>query len=208
MLASIPVSTKRLRRSPEEARAEILRAAEAALEDLEFGALTVEILMERTGMTRSSFYHYFKSLDEVAMALFERVEADVSRAVDGWLEGDVIDDPRATTVAHLTRMYEVWDQHANLMRAMEQAAGRSGIAYAQWRGQVVDGYIEKTAAFIRKQIAAGRCDAPDPEVLASALILMNVSLASDQVGRSNPDSPDRLGAVVARVWNAAIYGSQ
>jgi AcrR family transcriptional regulator len=201
------VGTKRVRRSPEEAREEILRAAEGALNDLELGALTVEILMERTGMTRSSFYHYFKSLDDVIMALFDRVEAEISGAVDVWLEADeAAGDPRDATVAHLTRMYEVWREHANLMRAMEQAAGRNGGAYKAWRGRVVDGYIETTTAFIERQIKAGRCDAPDPAALALALILMNVSVASDQVARPVPEDPARLGAAVGRVWNGAIYG--
>ena len=86
MLAWRVVATKRVRRAPEEARAEILRAAETALQDVDLADLTVEILMERTGMTRSSFYHYFHSLDEVAIALFDRVEAEISGAVDEWLD--------------------------------------------------------------------------------------------------------------------------
>ncbi len=201
------MSSKRTRRSPAQARAEILHAAETALQELEWNALTVEVLMERTGMTRSAFYHYFKSLDDITVALFERVEVEISGAVDDWLEGDESpEDPRAATVTHLVRMYEVWSEHAPLMRALEQAAGRSGDAYQAWRGRVVDGYIAKTTRFLEKQIREGRCDAPDPEALASALILMNVSVASDQVSRLETDSPERLGAAVGRIWNGAIYG--
>lgn len=201
------MSSKRTRRSPTQARAEILQAAEAALQDLDLDALTVEILMERTSMTRSSFYHYFKSLDDVIVALFDRVATEISGAVDDWLEGDETpDDPRAATVLHLIRMYQVWREHASLMRAMERAAGRGGTAYQTWRGRVVEGYIAKTVAFLEKEIAAGRCDASDPEAVASALILMNVSVASDQVARPEPDSPERLGAAVGRIWNGAIYG--
>jgi len=206
------VSARRLRRAPEEARAEILLAAEAALRDIELNALTVELLMERTGMTRSSFYHYFKSLDDVAMALFERVEAEVSGAVDDWLAGGATDldagtDPRLATVEHLTRMYEVWREHATLMRAMEHAAGRSGAAYDKWRGRIVDGYIAKTTSFIREQIASGRSQATDPEALANALILMNLAVATDQVLRDEPESPERLGAAVGSIWNATLYGN-
>ncbi|MDP6978479.1 MAG: TetR/AcrR family transcriptional regulator [Myxococcota bacterium] len=67
------MAKQRLRRSPEEARNEILEAGEAALAEVEFNQLTVEHLMKRTGMTRSSFYHYFKSLEDVTMALFAQV---------------------------------------------------------------------------------------------------------------------------------------
>jgi AcrR family transcriptional regulator len=204
------VATKRLRRSPERARSEILEAAEAVFRERALPALTVDVLMERTGMTRSSFYHYFGSLEDVVIALFEQVEAEVSGSVDAWLEGagdGAADDAdrEASTVMHLTRMYEVWREHAGLMQAMEQAAGRSRLAYEQWRGRVVDGYIAKTTAFIEREIACGRCSVRDPEAIASALILMNVSVASDQVQRADPDSPERLGAAVGAIWNAAIY---
>ena len=156
-------------------------------------------------MTRSSFYHYFKSLDEVTLALFDQVEVEVREAVDDWLDGAGEADPREATVDHLTRMFDVWRVHANLMRAMEQAAGRDGAAYDRWRGRVVDGYVEKTTEFIRRQIEAGRSTVGDPEGLASALILMNVSVAADQVRREEPDAPERLGRTIGHVWNSAIY---
>ena len=37
-------------------------------------------------MTRSSFYHDFKSVDDVAVALFARVEGEIRSAVDDWLD--------------------------------------------------------------------------------------------------------------------------
>ena len=199
------MSGKRLRRSPERARAEILEAAEAALQELEFNELTVEILMERTGMTRSSFYHYFASLEDVAIALFGRIEAELAGAVDAWLTGEAIEDPEAATVTHLTRMFEVWREHAILIRALEQAAGRNGVAYEQWRSRLVDRYIEMTARFIRKQVERGLSAARDPERLASALILMNTAVATDQLSRPDPDSAEEVGGTLAGVWNAAIY---
>jgi len=202
---AVQSSTKRVRRTPENARAEILVAAEAALRDFGFHALTVEHLMERTGMTRSLFYHYFKSLDEIVIALFQSVEAEIQGAVDAWLEGEHTADPRANTVEHLTRMYEVWREHANLMRAMEQAAGRSKEAYARWQQQVVESYIDKTETFIRRQITLGRSRVPDPRGVAHVLILMNLAVATDQTNRPEPETPARLGAMVGHVWNAAVY---
>ena len=207
MLASIavPNATKRLRRTPENARAEILAAAESALRDVDFHALTVETLMERTGMTRSLFYHYFKSLDEIVIALFEGIETEIHGAVDAWLEGEDAVDPRTNTVEHLTRMYEVWREHANLMRAMEQAAGRNKEVFARWQRQVVDSYIEKTESFIRRQIALGRSRVTDPRGVAHVLILMNLAVARDQNERPEPETPAHLGAVVGHIWNAAVY---
>ncbi|MEZ4290519.1 MAG: TetR/AcrR family transcriptional regulator [Myxococcota bacterium] len=183
---------RRRRRAPEAARAEILEAAEAALREVDLAGLTVELLMERTGMTRSSFYHYFKRLDEVVLALRAR-RVEVSGAVDAWLEGAAEDASaearRRLTVERLTRMYEVWQQHATLMRAMEQSAGRGGAAYEGWRTRVVEGYVEKTSAFLRREIAAGRSHAPDPEALARTLILMNLSVATGRCSGPIPIPP-------------------
>lgn len=207
MLASNAVQPKRVRRTPENARAEILAAAESALRDTDFHSLTVEFLMERTGMTRSLFYHYFGSLEEIVMALFERVAAEVSGAVDAWLEGEDATDYRANTVDHLTRMYEVWREHANLMRAMEQAADRNKEAYARWQQQVVESYIDKTETFIRRQIALGRSRVEDPRGVAHVLIVTNLAVATDQLRRPEPERPARLGKTVGHVWNASIYGA-
>lgn len=199
------MTKRRLRRSPEEARQEILEAAESALAELEFSELTVELLMERTGLTRSSFYHYFGGLEEVAMALFARVEDEIAGAVDDWLVGPPAEDPLAATTTHLVRLFEVWRRHASLLRAIQQAGARDAKAYERWRGRVVQGYVEKTADFIRREIARGLCDAPDPGGLASALILMNTGVATDQVSRPDRDPPERIGATLARIWNSSIY---
>ena len=43
-----------------------VEAAQALLGETDFGALTVDTLMRETGMTRSSFYHYFSGLDDLA----------------------------------------------------------------------------------------------------------------------------------------------
>lgn len=207
MLGWRAVAAKRVRRSPEAARAEILEAAEGLLRDHDWGKVSVDKLMERTGMTRSSFYHYFKSVDEVAVALFARVEDEIRSAVDDWLEGDVAEgDPEAVAVDALTRMFGVWEQHLALMRAMEHAADRSGAAYAQWRERVVDGYVAQTTAFIEREVAAGRSDVPDPPTLARALILMNVAAATDQALRREPFSAERLGRSIGRVWARTIHG--
>lgn len=200
------MSRRRLRRSPEEARNEILRAAESALAEVEFNQLTVELLMERTGMTRSSFYHYFKSLEDVTVALFAQVEDEIGHAVDEWLTGPPAEDPIAATRIHLTRMFEIWAKHANLLRAINQAGARGQSASQAWRGRVVAGYIETTADFIRRQVELGLSDAQDPEQLANALILMNTAVATDHVTRSDPRSPARVGEIIARVWNSSIYG--
>src|SRR3954466_1582532 len=82
---------KRIRRAPSDAEREILDAAEALLAERSFRDLSVDELMARTGMRRSSFYHYFRRLDEVAIALMRRVQGEMREPPARWLQagGDV-----------------------------------------------------------------------------------------------------------------------
>jgi len=200
------VTKRRLRRSPELGRNEILEAAEAAVAELDWSELTVELLMERTGMTRSSFYHYFASLEDVALALFDRIEAEIAAAVDDWLGGEPAGDPLAVTSTHLGRLFAIWDEHADLMRAVQQAGARDPRVYEQWRRRVVEAYIAKTASFIRRQVARGLSDAADPDQLAHALIWMNTGVSLDLPPGPRPEARERIVRSLARVWNASIYG--
>jgi AcrR family transcriptional regulator len=200
------VTKRRLRRSPELGRGEILEAAEAAIAELDWSELTVELLMERTGMTRSSFYHYFASLEELAMALFGRIEDEIGDAVDDWLGGEPTGDPLAVTTEHLGRLFAIWGKHAGLLHAIQQAGARDRRVYEEWRSRVVDAYVARTAAFIRREVARGLSDAPDPERLAHALIWMNTGVTLDLTSRPRAEPPERAVRALARVWNASIYG--
>ncbi|NIP15871.1 MAG: TetR family transcriptional regulator [Pseudomonadales bacterium] len=201
------VKSTRVRRNPKAAREEILAAAMAALQDTRFSELTVESLMKRTGMTRSSFYHYFSGLDEIVLGMLEGFAADIRRTVDPWLKGE-LDEPdhRAATLRHLTAMFEVFELHARSVAAVAQAAGGSQEVYHQWQRGIVDYFIDLTADFIRRQRALGRSGAEDPDRLARALILMNNAAANDNMTREKPDGPAVIGAVLGGIWNSAIYG--
>lgn len=197
----------RTRRSREEARAEILRAAHAALQDTDFNALTVDEVMSRTGMTRSSFYHYFSGLDDLALGLLEQFEHDVRAAVDPWLlghEGDA--DPIQATVTHLTAMFEALELHRTPAHAVAQATGGHPKVYREWQTRVLDHFIAITARFIRRQVELGRSRVADPDPLARALILMNHAVANDNLARPDPVDAAATARVLADVWNAAIYG--
>ena len=202
------VKSTRVRRSPEAARAEILAAAKAALQDTRFAELTVDSLMKRTGMTRSSFYHYFSGLDEIALGMLEEFAADIRRTVDPWLKGE-LDEPdhRAATLTHLTAMFEVFELHARGVAAVAQAAGVSQEVYHEWQRGIVDYFIDLTASFIRRQRTLGRSAAADPDRLARALILMNNAAASDNMIRQTPDQPAVIATVLGGIWNSAIYGT-
>jgi AcrR family transcriptional regulator len=199
-------AVKRIRRSTEDARAEILRAAEAALAAKDFTALTVDDVMTGTGMTRSSFYHYFSGLDALALGLLEQFEHEIRASVAPWLEDAEEGDPVEATVTHLTEMFEVMEARRASVYAVAQAAGGYPTVYEQWQRRVVDYFVDLTASFIRRQVELGRSRADDPERLARALVLMNNGVANDRMRRDDRTDPRTVAEVVAGVWNAAIFG--
>jgi AcrR family transcriptional regulator len=197
---------QRIRRTPEMAREEIIDATQAALAEMDFNALTVDAVMQRTGMTRSSFYHYFKSVDELALGFLGRLEMAIRETVDDWLNGDGSDDYLADTHAHLTTMFVAMDNNRTGMMALARATNSSQQVHDEWRSRVIDYFIDLTARFIRQQIMLGRSKVENPDMTARSLILMNNALANDNLMRDEPDDPTEIGKVSADIWNAAIYG--
>ncbi len=177
---------------------------------MDFAALTVEEVTRRAGMTRSAFYHYFSSLDELALDLLLHFEGEVRAAVDPLLEGhyDAEEDYRATLLKHLTTMFEVFHLHHKSVGAIAQAASGNRRVFDQWQNSVVNYYIDKTAEFIRRQVALGRSSIDDPQRVASALILMNNAVGTANILRPDPDDPQKVAEVIAAIWNATIYQPQ
>jgi AcrR family transcriptional regulator len=197
--------SQRVRRSRDSARAEILHAAQSVLSERDFASLTVDALMRETGMTRSSFYHYFTGLDDLVVELLGEFEHDIRASVDPWLRGDLDEDPIEATVVHLTAMFEAMEAHRAGVRTVAQAAGGHPAVYREWQRRVVDYFIDLTADFVRRQVAQGRSRVGDPDRLARALILMNNSVVNDNLLRDEPDDPASIARVLAEIWNAAIY---
>jgi TetR/AcrR family transcriptional regulator, ethionamide resistance regulator len=197
---------QRTRRTRAMAREEIIDATEAALADVDFGALTVDVVMQRTGMTRSSFYHYFSSLDELALGFVDRLEQAIRQPVDAWLSGEGSADYLSDTHKHLTAMFISMEEHRIGSLALAQASNNNAQVYEEWRARLIDYFITLTARFIRQQVMLGRSNVTDPDRTARALILMNNSLANDNMLRTDPDDAAAIGKTSADIWNATIYG--
>jgi AcrR family transcriptional regulator len=201
------LKSRQFRRKREEARTEILDAAEDCLGEMDFNALSVDLVMRRTGMRRSSFYHYFPSLDDVALVFLERFELAMREAVEPWLRGDHDSDPRAATLDILTAMFEVMHTNQVTVVAVGEAAGGSPLIYGEWRARVLDYFSERTAKFIRRQMMRGNSIVENPERVAEALVLMNYGVFNANIHREKPDDPTEVARLAASIWNASIFGA-
>ena len=77
---------------PEEAEREILDSAEAFLRERPFRDLTIDEVMDGTGLSRPSFYVYFRDRHDLAMRLIEEIGSEAFGTAGGWLDGEG-DDP-------------------------------------------------------------------------------------------------------------------
>ncbi len=201
------MKTQQFRRTKGEAEAEIVDAAEACLAEMDFNSLTVDLVMQRTGMRRSSFYHYFPSLEDVALVFLERFAEAMRNAVEPWLRGDHDDDPSAATLEVLTAMFEVMHANQVTVVAVGEAAGGSPRMYEEWRTRVLEYFSDRTAKLIRRQLKRGKSKVDNPERVAEALVLMNYAVFNANIHREKPDSPDEVARLASTIWNATLFGS-
>jgi TetR/AcrR family transcriptional regulator, ethionamide resistance regulator len=202
---AIETKARRIRRLPDDAKREILDAAEALLSELPFRELSVDELMARTGMTRSSFYHYFRSLDEVAIALMRRVQGEMMEAVAPWLRTDYDGDPAVSVEQGIRATAEVFARHALVLTAIHEASFHYEAVQHVWRDGILEDWIRAIAAQVRAQRERGATRVADPEEIARALLLMNNSVFVERLGKRPPDRPEAVAETLAQIWVGALY---
>ena len=196
---------RRIRRRPHDARREILDAAEVLLAERPFLELSVDDLMARTSMTRSSFYHYFRSLDEVAIALMRRVQGEMMEATAPWLRVDYDGDPAVGLEQGIRASAEVFARHGVVLSAIHEASFRYEAVQREWRDGVLEDWIGAVAAQVRAQRDRGLTRVADAEEIARALLLMNTAVLVERLGKQPPDQPDAVADTLAEIWIGALY---
>lgn len=78
--------------------------------------MTVGRLCRRQGISRSTFYRQFDSLDDALVQLFQSVVTEMVAAGDPWLSG-----ANLRVEPHLRAVYQAYLNHGPLMRAVADA---------------------------------------------------------------------------------------
>ena len=202
---AMATTAKRIRRLPDEAEREILDAAEALLSERAFRELSVDELMQRTGMTRSSFYHYFRSVDDVAIGLMRRVQGEMMAAAAPWLELPEDTDPTTAVERGIQASAEIFARHGPVLSAIHEASFHSERVQDVWRDGVLEEWIGAIATQLQAQRERGLTRVEAPEETARALLLMNTSLFVERLGKQPHDSAEAVAAILAPIWIGAIY---
>lgn len=179
--------TRRRRRTPEEARSEILDAAERLLVTEGLKAMTLQNVAREVGISHPGVLHHFRSTDRLAQALHERV----SRRI----RGDLL---------ALTNSSEASDRTAAILQALEALSDpHKGRLLAWLVATGRDPFPEATETGLKQVAEALAKPGSDLEEVRYKLMLMVLAMVGEslvgaavreRLGMSNSD------AEAFRIW--------
>lgn len=199
-----PVARRR-RRTPEAAQKEIVEAAETLLRERPFRELTVDEVMRRTGLSRPSFYVYFKDRHELVLRLVGHLEAELLAVANRWYES--VGGGPAVLREALDGFVSVYGEHGAPLRALADAATDDPDVEAAY-ASLLDGFVAVTAAHIDEEVAAGTMAAVDSGEMAKALVWMTERYLYHSFGPARKVPAARVTETLATVWARALYSAR
>jgi AcrR family transcriptional regulator len=197
----------RLRRRPEDAEREILDAAEALLREAGYAALSPAAVMARTGLSRSSFYVYFRDLPTLLERLSERIEGELFAVTQAWFAGD--GDPEEDVRRSCEGLVAVYQRHGPLLRALSDAAASDPLVEQNHRYGTIQHFIVAVDERIAVEQARGRISEPVPSDVSRALVLMTEAYLTDVLGKATEEEIaaqfETLVQALTRIWTRTLY---
>ena len=197
-------SGRRRRRTPEAAQREIIEAAEQLLRERPFRELTVDEVMRRTGLSRPSFYVYFKDRHELVLRLVQHLAAELLVVANRWYEATG-PGPELLREA-IDGVVAVYGEHAPVLRALADASVDDPDVEAAY-GQLVQGFVDATASHIADEIAAGNIVGIEPIETSKALTWMIERYLYHGFAPSTTVSPDVMRAALHTLYVRTLYGN-
>lgn len=187
----------------------ILDALERLLADTPLRDLGVEEIAEAAGITRTRFYHYYKSKYEAYAGLLHRISAEVLEVYnrpDSWWVRPPSARPRDSLNSSLRRVLEVWFKHGVVLREASDMWNALPEVREHWY-EVIGRLAEATQLMIERERKLGIAPpGPDAKLLAESLIwqgerLLFLSLIASPIGMVL-DEHVELGT---SIWMRTIY---
>ena len=183
----------------------ILATAERLLEDRSFADISVDDLARGAGLSRPTFYFYFKSKEAVLLSLLEPLIARADSEFDGAVQR-LPTDPRKTWRNGIKAFFTAFDSQRAVARAGTEALATSPEIRAVWSG-FMQRWIDQTAVMIGAERARGAAPETIPATdLATSLNQMNERMMMATLSAEQPAvSKDRVVETLAHIWVSSIY---
>jgi AcrR family transcriptional regulator len=176
------------------------------LEERSFADISVDDLAKGAGLSRPTFYFYFKSKEAVLLTLLEpmiaRADAEFDRAVHRPSA-----DPRWVCRNVIEAFFTAFSSHRAVARAGTEALATSPEIRGVWSG-FMQKWIDQTAAVISADRARGAAPETIPAAdLATSLNQMNERTMMATLSAEHPAvSEDHVVDTLAHIWVSSIYG--
>jgi AcrR family transcriptional regulator len=186
-------------------RAEVQAAVTAATlelaEQVPFKDLTVDQVARAAGLSRTAFYFYFRSKNDVLRAAMEEVSDEAFREADRWWHGE--GEPKSLIRAAIEGVVDVYLRHVNLMRVGQEVAMYDPEMAALWQ-ELMSRFIDATAEHLRAEQAAGRLRPLEPGAAAESLVWMMERCNYVYLGLGRRSRAEMIETLTA-IWHHALY---
>lgn len=185
----------------------ILTTAERLLEQRPLAEISVDDLAKGAGISRPTFYFYFKSKDAVLLSLVEPMIARADAEFDGAVQR-LPTDPRRVWRNGIKAFFTAFSSHRAIARAGTEALATSPEFRALWNGYMQK-WIEQTAAMITAERDRGAAPTTIPALdLATSLNQMNErTMMATLAGEHPAVVHERVVDTLAHIWVTSIYGA-
>ncbi|WP_055405626.1 TetR/AcrR family transcriptional regulator [Mycobacterium sp. UM_3] len=183
-----------------------MSANERLLEQRSFADISVDDLAKGAGLSRPTFYFYFKSKDAVLISLLEPVIARADSEFDGAVQR-LPSDPRRVWRNGIKAFFLAFSTHRRLARAATEALATSPELRAVWLS-FMQKWIDQTAAMIAAERARGAAPETIPAAdLATSLNQMNERTMMAALSAETPAvDEERVVDTLTHIWVTSIYG--
>jgi AcrR family transcriptional regulator len=199
---------RRGRRSPEEAKQEIIDVARAYISEHGFEGVTIEKIMLGTEIGRSAFYVYFRSIHELAAIFIHELSAEIQRVSAGWYDQE--GDPIGRIQKGLRDGVAFWAKNGRMIRALEEASWQDEQLRAVWRDEIAMAPISSVTETILRDQAKGLIGPVDAREMSVALNRFNMTYLNDRFGnprrKSKNSDTEKVLEILERVWVGTLYG--
>jgi TetR/AcrR family transcriptional regulator, ethionamide resistance regulator len=199
-------SRRSTRPSGDEREQAILATAERLLQERAFADISVDDLARGAGLSRPTFYFYFKSKEAVLLTLLEPMIARADAEFDGAVQR-LPADPRRVWRAGIKAFFVAFASHRAVARAGREAMATSPEIRATWFG-FMQKWIDQTATLISAERARGAAPETIPAAdLATSLNQMNERTMMATLSMEQPSvDEERVVDTLAHIWVTSIYG--
>lgn len=195
-------SPARPRRSRDETRAAVLRAAIALAERAPYRDLTVDEIAREAGISRSAFYLHFRDRSELLAAALGEVAGELERLAGRWWANRA--GPAVQVREAVSGFVAAYGEHAAVLRLAGDASVHDEELRRLWLA-MVGRLIEATSAQIAAEQRRGTIGGQlDPVAAAEALVWMSERCCRVYLA-GGARSAEELVEQLTGVWTAALY---